>query len=100
MESYKGATNHHLETTNQPALLDVPVTPASQVRPHPKVRFQKPLTLLQLTATQLGITHQQSRHKLDLNHPAPLHQEIPLRFFQLLPSISTHHPPHNRTVCG
>ena len=42
-----------------------------RVRPHPKVRFQKPVTRLQLTATQLGIVANQSRHRLGLGLSIP-----------------------------
>ena len=70
------------------------------MRPQLEVRFQKPVTILQLTATQLGIAHHKSRHKLGLNHPAPLHQENPLPFFSLLTTFPVEHPPHNRVVCG
>ena len=45
----------YLETTSQPVVLVVPDTPRIQFRKNPKVRFQKPLTRLQLTATRLGI---------------------------------------------
>ena len=99
MGSYKGATNHHLETTNQPVVLVVPDSPLVQFRKNPKARFQKPLTLLQLTATVLGITHHQPRHKLGLSYPALPHQKNPLAFFGLLRRFTTHHPTHKREVC-
>ena len=73
---------------------------SGSVRPHPKVRFQKPVTLLQLTATQFGIAHHLSRHKLGLSYPALPHQKNPLVFFGLLPQFSTDHPTHKRVVCG
>ena len=63
-----------------------------KVQPHPEVRRQKPLTLLQLTAIHLGITHHQSRHKLGLSCPALHHQQNPLAFFGLLPSATADHP--------
>jgi hypothetical protein len=71
----------------------------SQARQSFKVRFQKPVTILQLTATTLGITTNQSRHKLGLSNPARPHQEIPLSFFSLLTTFSVEHPTHNREVC-
>ena len=40
----------YLETTSQPVVLVVPDTPRIQFRKNPKVRFQNPLTRLQLTA--------------------------------------------------
>jgi hypothetical protein len=46
-------------------------------RQSPEVRFQKPVTALQLTANRFGITTNQARHKLGLGHPAlPVHGEI------------------------
>ena len=44
------------------------------VDPTPKFGFIKPLTLLPLTATQLGIAHHQFRHTLGPGHPARLQQ--------------------------
>jgi hypothetical protein len=35
---------------------------------------------------------------VSLNHPAPLHQENPLAFFNLLSTSPVEHPPHNRQV--
>ena len=58
---------------------------ASPVRPQLEVRFQKPLTLLPLTATRLGIAHHQFRHKLGVGYPALPHQKNPIPFFKLLP---------------
>ena len=62
------------------------------VRPRLKVRFQKPLSTLQLTANCFGIAPNQARHKIGLGHPGLLHQKNPLPFFQLLPIFSTDHP--------
>ena len=73
---------------------------ATPVRKKLVVRFQKPLTLLQLTANQLGITHHQFRHKLGPGFPALPHQKNPLAFFSLLISFSLEHPTHKREVYG
>ena len=70
------------------------------VRPHPKVRFQKPITLLQLTATTFGIAPNQSRHKLGLSHPALPWQKNPLAFFRLLAKFTRDHATHKREVWG
>ena len=70
----------------------------SGVWPHPKVRFQKPVTLLQLTADRLGIIHHKSPHNLGPDSPALPHQKNPLTFFGLLASFSSDHPPHKRAV--
>jgi len=40
------------------------------VRPRFEVRSGKPVTFLRLTATQLGITHHQSRSTLNFGRPA------------------------------
>jgi hypothetical protein len=74
--------------------------PLTQFRKKPEVRFQKPLSLLQLTATRLGIAHPKSRHKLGLSRPALLHQENSLAFFSLLAIFPLDHPTHNRQVEG
>jgi hypothetical protein len=65
-----------------------------------EVRFQKPVTLLQLTATQLGIATTKVRHKLGFGHPSLSHQKIPLSFFGLLVSFPVEHPTHNRQAEG
>ena len=97
---YKAAANHHLETAQQPVVLVVPHTPLAQFRKTLQARFRKPVTLLQLAANQLGIAHQQSRHKVGLSHPALPRQKNLLAFFELPPTLSTHPPTHNRTVEG
>jgi hypothetical protein len=72
--------------------------PCAMFRPHLEVRFQKPLTTLQLTAYCFAITNNQTRHKLGLYHPALLHREIPLPFFSLLATFPVEHPTHNRAL--
>ena len=67
-------------------------------RPQLEVRFRKALPHLQLTATQLGITHYQSRHRLGCGHPTLTHQTIRLPFLQLLPNFSTEYPTHDRVL--
>ena len=54
-------------------------------RPQLEVRFQNPLTLLQLTASQLDIITTPVRHNLGSSHPALSHQENSIHFFSLLP---------------
>jgi hypothetical protein len=73
--------------------------PAPSVRKKPKVRFRKPLSILQLTATSSALPHHQARHRLGLGYHSPAPQQNPLPFFSLLPNFTTHHPPHNREVC-
>jgi hypothetical protein len=41
----------------------------------------------------------QARHTVGLDHPAPLHQQSSIHFFELRPAFTTHHPPHNRVLC-
>jgi hypothetical protein len=89
-----------IETTNQPVVPVVPDSPLIQFRKNDEVRFQKPVTLLQVTATWLGITTNQVRHKLGFGYPALPHQEKLLPFFSLLPNLSLEHPTHNRQVEG
>jgi hypothetical protein len=69
------------------------------VRASLEVRFQNPLPLLQLTATQLGIAHHQYRHRFGVGHRSPTPRKNLFRFFKLLANSTTHHPPHNRAVC-
>ena len=69
----------------------VPDTPLVQFRMKLEVRFQKPVTLLQLTAAQLGITHHQSRHKLGPGFPALPHQKKPVSFLRV--TAQPHHTP-------
>ncbi len=87
MESYKGATNHHLETTNQPALLDVPVTPACLVSEERRSSVSQTRYPSSTYCHTARYSHHQSRHNLGLGY-----QKKPLAFFSLLPTLSTHPP--------
>jgi hypothetical protein len=71
-------------------------TPA---RPSLKVRFRKPLSTLQLTATRSVLPQPQVQPRFGRGYHSPTPQQNPLAFFSLLPRSTTHHPPHNRTVC-
>ena len=68
------------------------------VRPRFEVRFQKPLTLLQLTPTSSVSPHHRFRHRFGVDHRSPTPRENPLPFFQLLVESTAGHPTHNRTV--
>jgi hypothetical protein len=42
--------------------------------------------------------HHYVRHKLGFGYAAKPHQKYPLPFFNLLPSLTTDHPTHNRAL--
>jgi hypothetical protein len=44
-----------------------------------------------LTASSV-LPHTRFRHRFGVGYPAPLHQENPLTFFNLLPSFQVEHP--------
>lgn len=62
------------------------------------VRFQKSVTLLPLTAIQLGIALPPAQHTFGIGSSALPHQENSIPFFSLQPRFPTGHPSHNRQV--